>query len=229
MKLFGLIQARMGSSRLPGKVMLPLAGAPLVWHIAQRLLQVKQVKGIVLATTSDPRNDPLVEFARAQGWAIARHPEEDDIVGRMMLAFEASHADAVLKVNADCPMPDVGIMQTVANAYAGLPDCDYATNKFEPIWPAGMTVEIVSRRLTALCDAALTTAEERELVMKWIVDHRERFVTASVPPPHIPAMPGLMIDTPEEYREMSAIFDALYQTNPIFGWQDVRVLLKIDA
>lgn len=229
MKLFGLIQARMGSSRLPGKVMLPLAGAPLVWHIAHRLERVKPMDGIVLATTSDSRNDPMVDYARAQGWHVARYPDEDDIVGRMALAFERTGADAVLKVNADCPMPDVGVMQDVVDAFLATPGCEYAANKFAPIWPAGLTAEIVTHRLIGQCDTVLKSPEERELVMKWIIDHGGQFTTAKVPPPHCPAMPGLMIDTPEEYREMQSIFDALYPANPAFGWQDVRALLKIDA
>ncbi len=219
----------MGSSRLPGKVMLPLAGLPLIWHIAHRLVQVRPVTGIVLATTADSRNDPMVSYAQMQGWVVVRHSEEDDIVGRIALAFEATGADAVLKVNADCPMPDVGLMQAVVDAYLTKPGCDYAANKFEPIWPAGLTVEVVSRQLIGLCDATLTSAEERELVMKWIIDHRDQFMTAAVTAPYVPSMPGLMIDTPEEYREMSAVFDSLYPVSPLFGWQDVRSLLKSDA
>ena len=82
-RLVGLVQARMGSTRLPGKVMKPLAGIPLVGHIFDRLLATPGVAGLVLSTTQDPRDDPLVEYAGSRGIPTDRGPREDDIAERL--------------------------------------------------------------------------------------------------------------------------------------------------
>ena len=82
--VIGIIQARMGSSRVPGKAMIKLAGKPLIWHMIDRMRRVTDVGPLVLATTSDVRNRPLIEYCRGQGLDIFQHPDEDDLAGRAL-------------------------------------------------------------------------------------------------------------------------------------------------
>src|SRR5579864_4738490 len=103
MRFVGVIQARMGSTRLPGKVMLPLAGQPVIWHIFDRLRRVQPIETVVLATTTDPQNDDMTRYAESKGMYVYRHDAEEDIAGRLAGVIAATKADGMLKVNADCP------------------------------------------------------------------------------------------------------------------------------
>lgn len=228
MKIWGLIQARMGSTRLPGKVMKPLAGHPLIWHVGQRLGRVKGLTGIVLATTTDPRNDPMVAFAETQGWQVVRHSVEDDVAGRLTQALEVTGADAFLKVNGDCPIPEVSVLETLVEAYQNHPELDVVTNKKPLLPPLGLTAELVSKRAILWCERHLVSPEDRELTLKYVLDRPEQFPSLDVKPIGIAGLPAdLMIDTADDYAAMSALFDVLYPKNPMFGLADICAHLQI--
>jgi len=220
-RIWGLIQARMGSSRLPGKVMLPLAGRPLFLHIFDRLNRVDGLEGIVLATTSDPRNDEMVELADQHGLSVVRWPEEDDIVGRLCAACDAIGADALLKINADCPLVDPEIMQKLLNLFLQSADADFASNKIEQTYPLGYSVELITARALAWCNRNLDAAEDRELVIQWIMDHPEQFDAISLTGPENYSEYDLTVDTPEDFAQVSAIFECLYRPGEIFGLNSV--------
>src|SRR3989304_2895228 len=138
-RIAGLIQARMGSTRLPGKVMLDLAGKPMVGHIIDRLQAVPGLCGIVLATTVDSRNDGLVEYARSRGLSVYRAQGEDDIAERLAGAAKLMRADAILKVNGDCPLVDPEVLWRLVAAFESAGDADYASNKIIWTYPMGLT------------------------------------------------------------------------------------------
>jgi len=225
MKVFGLIQARMASSRLPGKVMMPLAGIPLFLHIHARLQRVRGIDGVILATTADAANDPMTELAERHGLLVVRWPQEDDIVGRLNAACRHSDADALLKVNADCPLIDPMVVQQVLDEFLAADDADFASNKIEPSFPLGYSVELVSARALRWCDANLVDDEDRELVIKWIMDRPEQFAAVSVRSAVDRSDLDLTVDTPEDFAEVAGIFDALFAKDPHFGLADVLELL----
>jgi spore coat polysaccharide biosynthesis protein SpsF len=226
-KVAGVIQARMGSTRLPGKVMKPLAGRPLIWHIADRLRRTRGVGPLVLATTIDPRNDPMAAYAvDGLGIVVVRAEREDDIVARLCLAAAATGADAVLKVNGDCPLVDPDMLGLFVERYLAEPGLDYVSNKIEWSWPLGFSAELISRKALEHCDAILTTDEERELVCNWIRDHPDLFRRSSIVRrgdnlSHL----DLAVDTPEQYREMQEIFTSLYREGESFGLDAVLAYL----
>ena len=96
-RIFGLVQARLGSSRLPGKVMLDVAGHPLIWHIFDRLKRVPELQGIILGTTTNSEDDRLVSFAEAEGIAIHREKNSDDIAARLAGAVKQVGATGIFK------------------------------------------------------------------------------------------------------------------------------------
>src|SRR6201986_3632439 len=100
-----VIQARMGSTRLPGKVLRPIAGAPLLWHIVHRLKKSHLIEDVVVATTTNPLDDALVTFGREHNVTVVRGPEYD-VLARFALAAEASDADIVVRVSSDAPFID---------------------------------------------------------------------------------------------------------------------------
>tara|TARA_R110002167_G_scaffold182511_1_gene382891 strand:+ start:443 stop:1120 length:678 start_codon:yes stop_codon:yes gene_type:complete len=219
----------MGSSRLPGKVMMPLAGEPLFLRIGERMAQVSGLSGVILATTTDPRNDAMAALAADHGMVVARWAAEDDIAGRLKLALDLSGAEALLKINADCPLADPAIMQLVLDAYLAGPDPDVASNKVEPSYPLGYSVELISARALRWCERNLREAEDRELVIKWILDRPERFPAVSVRCESDHSHLNLTVDTPEDYALMAEIYSALHGHDPLFGMEPVlRYLAERD-
>ena len=153
--LVGLIQARMGSKRLPGKVMKPLADKPLVGHIYQRLVACSQIKTVVLATTQDPLNNSLVDYCIDLGMKVYRDPNEDDIASRLYNSAKFVNADAVLKVNADCPLIDPQILQQLILGYYSDDSLDYISNKIKWTLPEGYSAEIISYNALKWCASNL--------------------------------------------------------------------------
>jgi spore coat polysaccharide biosynthesis protein SpsF len=224
-KTIGLIQARMGSVRLPGKVMRPLAGRPLVWHIFDRLRRVEGVSQVVLATTAAAENDQMAAWAAGEGLAVVRHPLEDDIAGRVAMAMDATGADAMIKINADCPLVDPEVMAAGLALLRSDARADGATNKLKATYPLGLSIEILRRDVIGWCDRNLTTAQDREFTVKWIFDHLDRFRILSLEADRNESRFNLTVDTPADYALMSEIFDNLFTAGRTFGWSEVRAYL----
>ena len=228
-RIIGLAQARMGSSRLPGKVMLLLAGRPLIGHIFDRLAATPGVDGLVLATTADARNDALVGYAEERGIPVYRERLEDDIVARLAGAARFTGADAILKVNADCPMVDPAILARLVGTFRTQPETDYVSNKIVWTWPEGMSAEVIATGALEWCAANLSADADRELVANWIRDHTERFSRLSVEADRdYMNLPKLSVDTPDDFALANRIFDALFQSNPLFGFDDILAWLQAD-
>ncbi|MBS0280900.1 MAG: NTP transferase domain-containing protein, partial [Proteobacteria bacterium] len=104
-RIVAVIQARMGSTRLPGKVLRPVAGKPLLWHIVHRLKASRLIEEIAIATTVNPLDEAIVEFGAAHGVAVIRGPE-DDVLARFAMAAEQLDADIIVRVSSDAPFLD---------------------------------------------------------------------------------------------------------------------------
>jgi spore coat polysaccharide biosynthesis protein SpsF len=109
LRIVAVIQARMGSTRLPGKVLRPVAGQPLLWHIIHRLKASHLIEEIAIATTTHPRDDAIVEFGQARGVAVVRG-SEDDVLARFARAAEVLDADIIVRVSSDAPFIDAGFV-----------------------------------------------------------------------------------------------------------------------
>lgn len=226
MKVIGLIQARMGSERLPQKVMRPLAGRPLVWHILDRLRRVERISEVVLATTAAPENEALAEWGSGEGMVVVRHPQEDDIAGRLGMAMEATGADVMVKINADCPLVDPEVVDAALDLLRDDAVADGVTNKLRPSYPLGYSIEILGGRAIDWCDRNLMSPAERELTVKWIFDNPDRFRILSLERPENDSRFNLTVDTPADYALMSEIFDVLYAEGRCFGWREVKAYLS---
>src|SRR5262249_4251399 len=108
-RIVAIIQARMGSTRLPGKVLRPIAGQPLLWHIVHRLRKSRLIDDVAVATTTDPRDDAIVEFGQKYGVAVVGGPEAN-VLARFALAAQATDADVIVRVSSDAPFIDAGFI-----------------------------------------------------------------------------------------------------------------------
>ncbi|MGH8548836.1 MAG: cytidylyltransferase domain-containing protein, partial [Methylococcales bacterium] len=140
MKIVATVEARMASSRLPGKVMLPAAGSPMLLHLIKRLKQVESLDDIVLATTANPADDVLIEFAKRECIFFFRG-SENDVMERVVGAADSVHADLVVEITADCPIIDPLIVEQLIQMFLHN-DCDYASNVIARSYPIGMDTQI---------------------------------------------------------------------------------------
>ena len=143
MHTVAIIQGRMGSSRLPGKVLLEIAGKPMIQHVVERTRLARSLDSVVVATTVDPSDDPVADFCAAQGVSYSRGPVHD-VLDRYYQAAKAQQAEIVVRITADCPLIDPAVIdETVALM---TPGTDFACNRLPPpfsrSFPIGLDVEV---------------------------------------------------------------------------------------
>jgi spore coat polysaccharide biosynthesis protein SpsF len=225
-KIVAIVEARMTSSRLPGKVLLPAAGRPLLGHLVERLRQVPAVDEIVVATTSNAVDEPLVEFARQYGVTCFRGSEPDVMV-RVLGAGEAAAADIVVSITGDCPLIDPLLTEQTIRVFLNN-RCDYATNGHVHTFPGGYAVQVY--RLASLRKSAAMTDDrlEHEHVTLHMRRHPEMFAPVYlVAPPnqHWPEI-DLSLDEEADYLLLKRIFEHFGDANPYFGCRETVALLK---
>ena len=127
----------MRSTRLPGKVLLPVLGRPLLAHMVERLRRARTLDDIVVATTDDPSCDAIEELCRSLGVGVFRG-SEDDVLARVLGAASAAGAEVIVETTGDCALIDPAVLDRVVDAY-GAGDADFCSNTLTETWPRGMT------------------------------------------------------------------------------------------
>lgn len=223
MKALIIVQARMTSTRLPGKVLLPLAGEPMLARLIERLRRVRRANGIVVATTTNATDDPIVALCAQLGVPCHRGSEQD-VLSRYADAARLYGADVVVRITADCPLIDPALIDQLIETYEE-GDSDYVSNMLPPTWPYGMAVEVFSAAALAQAHAEATQAAEREHVTPFLYWHPERYRLRNVASPVDLSRHRWTVDTPEDYELVRRLFDHLMPTQPQFTQADVLALL----
>ena len=218
------IEARMTSSRLPGKVLLPAAGRPLLEHMIERLGRARHVDAVVVATTEEAACDPIAELADRLGVGCFRGSEED-VLGRVLGAAQAYDADVIVETTGDCPLIDPAIVDLVIERFAE-GGVEYCSNTLERTYPRGMDVQVFPAAVLAEVTELTNDPADREHVSLYIYEHPERYRLRSV----VSERPDtaelrLTVDTQEDYALVKAIFEALYPRDPAFGLEAVLALM----
>jgi spore coat polysaccharide biosynthesis protein SpsF len=142
MRVTVVIQARMGSTRLPGKVLEDLGGIPVLEWVVRACRAAQQVDGVVVATSTLDLDDPIVQAAEQLGVGVVRG-SEDDVLARYVAALEAHPSDAVVRITADCPFTDPAVIDAVVGAWRADPAYDYVSTVLVRTLPHGLDVELV--------------------------------------------------------------------------------------
>ena len=168
-----IVQARVASTRLPGKVLYELAGRPMIAVMLSRLTRCRTLDGIAVATGIEPSNEALAAVVEAMGVAVFRGSEED-VLGRYAAAAAAFGAGVVVRLTADCPLmdPEVVDLLVARRAEQGL---DFCTNVLPPTWPDGLDVAVFTRAALERAAEQATRPSDREHVVPWMWRHSTLF------------------------------------------------------
>jgi spore coat polysaccharide biosynthesis protein SpsF len=225
-KTVAIIEARMTSTRLPGKIVRPILGRPVLELLIERLRRARRLNHIVVATTSNPSDDGVEELTRRVGVGCFRGSEED-VLDRVLQAAHAAGADVIVEITGDSPLIDPAIVDLVFEVYQAN-RFDYVSNALKQTFPIGLDTQVFS---TAVLDqvAQLTNdPTDHEHVSLYIYEHPERFslhnVESGLPDKYWNLR--LTLDTLEDLALIRAIYEELYPKNPSFGLRDILELLE---
>jgi len=228
MRVAAVIQARMGSSRLPGKVLLPLAGQPVLWHVVHRLRKCRTVDVVAIATSTGAGDDAIAEFARREGVPCVRGPE-DDVLARYVLAADQLGADVVVRVTGDAPLIDPATIDQLIETMLAR-GADYAT--IDPSLPSiheGFD-PVTTRALRLLAAHAGSDPAAREHVTAYLKQHPDFVPIALVPAEPACQYAGarLSLDTPADRRFLEEVYRRLGVPAGEADVRDVARLLRAD-
>lgn len=227
MKTVATIEARMASSRLPGKSIAPILGKPVLEHIVERLRRAPSIQEIIVATTVNPQDDAIEAVARSIGVACFRGSEED-VLDRVLRAVKSRAGDIIFQYGADCPFADPAIIEQLLKTYRE-GGYDLVCNALELTYPLGIVGTVLSTALLEQVSALTREPLDREDVTRYIWERPSRFKLKNLQAPAELRHPGLRltIDYPQDLEVVTAVFEALYPSYPAFGTGDiVRFLLN---
>ena len=227
MTILAILQARSTSSRLPGKVLKPLAGAPMILRQIERVRRARRIDRLVLATSDEASDEELARVAQDAGVAVHRGPLAD-VLARFLGALEAfGPADHVVRLTGDCPLTDPELIDAVIDRVVS-EGADYGSNTpAHRTYPRGLDVEAMTSATLRAAAARATTPEEREHVT-WGVHslrpelYRLAFVSQAAEEGEV----RWTVDTADDYAFVQAVYQGLYPSNPAFGSDDVRRFVR---
>ena len=221
-----IIEARMTSSRLPGKHMLLANGKPIIEHLINRLKVVPSLGEIVMATTTNDTDNPLVELARRSGISCFRGGEAD-VLARVIDAAESVQADIIVEITGDCPVIDPGLVEQTIQMFIHN-TCAYVNNAAVPGYPGGMNTQVYELRTIKESAAMTDDPLDHEHVTSHIFRNPDLFAPIYLVPPPDLYWPDLKLelDEPADYELLKKIIEYFGDENPCFTCREIIELLR---
>lgn len=222
------IEARMTSTRLPGKVLLPCIGRTMLELMMERVRRSRHVDAIVIATTVNKADEPIVELAQKLDLGLFRGSELD-VAGRVWAAMQTAKADVVVRLTSDCPLIDPEVIDQIVRIYLAN-DFDYVTNAIVRTYPDGLDVQVASLQILEKCYQLCHNDKDREHVFYTARRHPDKIKTF-----HVVAPPELCwpqwrwtLDTQKDYQRICRIYENLYQRDPAFTSRAIAELMHAE-
>lgn len=225
MKVVAIVQARMGSTRLPGKALLDLAGKSMLARVVERLRRAAAIDEVLVATTDRPADDAIVAECRKSAVPVCRG-DQDDVLDRYYRAAQLSKAEIVVRITSDCPLIDPEITgKTIAAFLEAHPD--YASNTLVRTFPRGLDTEVMSCKALARAWQDARKPHEREHVTPYIYEHPEQFKLLPVTGEKDYSQHRWTVDAPEDLELVRTIYERLGGKGD-FLWRDVLALFDAE-
>lgn len=225
-KIVATIEARMSASRLPGKVLMPLAGKPALERLVERMKRSRYIDEIVVATTVNPADKSIAELADGLGIKFYRG-SENDVLGRVLEAAKSAGGDIIVEITGDCPLTDWRLIDRgIEEFFSG--DYDYAANTIERSYPDGFDVEVFPVSVLERVGGITNNPIDRVHVSYYIYNHPEIFRLLDWKPEKECYWPDLRVtlDERSDYELLNEIFKKLLPANEDFSVRDVVDLLR---
>lgn len=225
-KIVAVIQARMGSTRLPGKVLKKILGKTLIEWIYYRLSFCKKIDKVVLSTSISEENDELADLAEKIGLEYYRGSEMD-LVSRLHETAKKFFADAIVRITGDCPLVDPRIVDELVLKYLNDPgNTDFVTNVFPATYPDGMDVEIIPIKTLEKLDNEIKDTLRRGWITATIMENPDKYKIINLPFKENLYNLRLTVDYTEDFELAEIIFKELHKEDNIFGLEEILDLLK---
>ncbi|HEV3081614.1 MAG TPA: glycosyltransferase family protein [Gemmataceae bacterium] len=224
MKTVAIIEARMSSIRLAGKVLRPILGKPMLELLVERLQRARRLDHILIATTTNPGDAAIAQLSRRLRIGCFRG-SEDDVLDRVLQAARHAQADVIVEITGDCPLIDPDIVDQLVDVFQRN-RFDYVSNNRERTYPLGLDTQVFSTKVLEEVARLTQDPVDHEHVSLYIYEHPERFALHNVPG----ALPEkyrdirLTVDTAEDLALIAQIYESLYPANPAFTLREVLAL-----
>jgi len=222
MPIVAIIQARLGSTRLPGKVLKPLAGKPALWHLLDRLKYSRKLEQVVVATTTQKKDDPIEQFCLKDGDPYYRGSELD-VLDRYYQVAKKFTADPIVRITADCPLIDPTIVDEVVEGYF---EGGYDLYGLAGEFPDGLDCVVFSFSILEDAWKNAQLPSEREHVCPYMEKHPEKYKIGGYEKFRGLSHHRWTLDEEADFRFLHEVFDRLYKPGSIFLTQDILALLE---
>ena len=223
-KVLVILQARVSSARLPGKVLSPVLGVPMLFRQIERVQRCKDFNSLVVATSTDSVDTPLAEQCRERSIEVYRG-SLDDVLSRFYYAALEFGAETIVRLTGDCPLVDPLLMSQMIQKFHSS-DYDYMSNGLEPTYPDGLDLEVLSFSCLKAAWERASLHSEREHVTSYIYKNSSVFSLGSIKGESDLSHLRWTVDYPEDLRLIRAIYEGLYPQNSQFNTQDILEFLK---
>jgi len=224
MKTLAILQARVSSSRLPGKVFLPILGAPMLFRQIERLNRCSGLDKLIVATSVDPSDDLLAGECKNREVECFRG-SLDDVLDRFIQAAKPLDPQAVVRLTGDCPLADpVLIDEVIKYFYEG--NYDYVSNCDPPTFPDGLDVEVMRFSVLEAAHREAGLPSHREHVTPFVRSHPERFRLGNFASDIDRSNLRWTVDEPEDFEFVRSVYEMLYPNKPDFKTDDILKLLE---
>jgi len=221
------IEARMGSSRMPGKILVDVCGVPALGRLVRRLRKAKTLDAIVLATSTSPADDAVETWAKTEGVTLYRG-SEDDVLNRVVEAQRSQQSDIVVEVTGDCTLLDPQIIDMGVETFLEN-DADVVCNVRKPSWPLGADLQVFRFEALAEVERTVTDPAVREHVSLYFYEHPEKYRVMHLFAPERWRDPTLrlQLDYEEDLRFIKEMYSRLEPTHgEAFGLEEIMALCK---
>jgi spore coat polysaccharide biosynthesis protein SpsF len=226
-KIVAIIQARMTSSRLPGKVLKEIAGVPMIAHVINRVSKARFVDQVIIATTDDPADDLIEKFCNESGYTCFRG-HHFDVLDRYYQAALSFQANIIVRITADCPLIDADLIDHLIMSFIET-NVDFAANRLPPPWkrtfPIGLDIEIVGLKALEKAWKEASLPYEREHVLPYLYDQPNRFKILLMQHEPDYGNKRWTVDTPEDLELLNQIFNQ-FSPRIDFSWLEVIKVIE---